>query len=121
MALPRDHAAHDRPFDGLINEAIPATALAREPAVEWAGAFELHPVGVTELRQELFAMLGGTPAETAVAGACLTAIDELRDKYGPAGLEPRHPDIKTGRPWPVVTRPAGGGRAADFVVSGTRH
>jgi hypothetical protein len=41
-------------------------------------------------------------AEAAVAGACLTAIDELRDEYGPAGLEPRHPNIKTGRPWPVV-------------------
>ena len=102
MALARDHAAHNRPFDGLLHEAVRETALAREPAAGWAGTFELHPVVVTELRWELFGMLGGTPAEAAVAGACLTAIDELRDEYGPAGLEPRHPDIKTGRPWPAV-------------------
>jgi hypothetical protein len=103
MALARNHAAHNRPFNGFLDEAIRETALAREPAAGWAGAFELHPVAVTELRGELFAMLGGTPAEAAVAGACLNAIDELRDEYGPASLEPRHPDIKTGRPWPVVT------------------
>jgi hypothetical protein len=103
MALARDHAAHNQPFNGFLGEAIRETALAREPAAGWAGAFELHPVAVTELRRDLFAMLGGTPAEAAVAGACLTVIDELRDEYGPAGLEPRHPDIKTGRPWPVVT------------------
>jgi hypothetical protein len=38
-----------------------------------------------------------------MAGVCLTTIDVLRDEYGPAGLEPRHPDIETGRPWPLVT------------------
>jgi len=27
-------------------------------------------------------------------------IDELRDEYGPAESEPRHPDVETGRPWP---------------------
>jgi hypothetical protein len=103
MALARDHAAHNRPFNGLLSEAIRETALAQEPATEWAGAFELRPIAVMELRRELFAMLGGTSAEAAVADACLTAIDELRDEYGPAALEPRHPDIETGRPWPVVT------------------
>jgi hypothetical protein len=103
MTLAQDHAAHNRPFDGLLDEATRETALTREPAAGWAGAFELHPVAVTELRRELFAMLGGTPAEAAVASACLTTIDVLRDEYGPAHLEPRHPDIETGRPWPLVT------------------
>jgi hypothetical protein len=54
-------------------------------------------------------MLGGTPAEAAVAGGCLTAIDELPDEYGPAGLEPRHPDIKTCRPLRLATRQFWGG------------
>jgi hypothetical protein len=103
LALARDHAAHNRTFDRLLDEAIRETALAREPAAAWAGAFELHPIAVTALRRELFAMVSGTPAEAAVAGACLTAIDALRDEYGPTGLEPRHPDITTGRPWPVMT------------------
>ena len=97
MALVRDHATHNRPFDGLLDEAIRETALAQVPAAGWAGAFELHPVAVTQLRRELFAMRGGAPAEATVAG------DQLHDEYGPAGLEPRHPDIKTDRPWPIVT------------------
>jgi hypothetical protein len=32
----------------------------------------------------------------ALAIACLSAIDELRDDYGPAESEPRHPDIDSG-------------------------
>jgi hypothetical protein len=36
----------------------------------------------------------------AVAEACLAAIDELRDEYGTSEFEPRHPDVKSGRPWP---------------------
>jgi hypothetical protein len=46
-------------------------------------------------------MLEGAPHEAALAAPCLTAIDELRDEYGPAESEPRHPDIETGRPWPL--------------------
>jgi hypothetical protein len=45
-------------------------------------------------------MLLGPAHEAALAGACLTAIDELRDEYGPAEFEPRHPDVESGRPWP---------------------
>jgi len=29
-------------------------------------------------------------------------IDELRDDYGSVEGEPRHPDIESGRPWPIV-------------------
>jgi hypothetical protein len=37
-----------------------------------------------------------------LAAACLTAIDELRDDYGPAESEPHHPNIDAGRPWPLA-------------------
>jgi hypothetical protein len=102
IALAHDHAASGRPFDSVLDEAIRGTALAEEPASGWVGAFEIHPVAVPELRSELFAMLNETPAEAAIAGACLDAIDQLRDEYGPAGLEPRHPDITSNRRWPLV-------------------
>jgi hypothetical protein len=36
-----------------------------------------------------------------VAAACLLEIDKLRDEYGSVDSEPRHPDIETGRSWPV--------------------
>ncbi|WP_447980383.1 hypothetical protein [Candidatus Nitrospira bockiana] len=31
----------------------------------------------------------------------LTTIDDIRDGYGPVP-EPRHPDIDSGRPWPLT-------------------
>jgi hypothetical protein len=102
MALARDHAARNQPFDGLLHEAIRETALEREPIGRSSSTYELHPVAVTELRRELFAMLNGTPAEAAIGSACLNTIDELRDEFGPAGVEPRHPDIEAGRPWPMA-------------------
>jgi hypothetical protein len=56
-----------------------------------------------ELRQKLFALVpdGGALSELAVA--CLNAIDDIREHYGEAESEARHPDIKAGRPWPIVT------------------
>jgi hypothetical protein len=41
------------------------------------------------------------PSEAALARACLTEIDKLRDQYGAAEFEPRHPDVGSGRPWPA--------------------
>jgi hypothetical protein len=40
-------------------------------------------------------------AQGRLAKECLIAIDEIRDEYGPAESEPRHPDIDSGRQWPV--------------------
>jgi hypothetical protein len=68
------------------------------------GAYEMHPVALTEVRRELFGMLSGNAAEAAVGEACLTAIDELREEYGSAPFEPRHPDIGSGRPWPLAAQ-----------------
>ena len=41
-------------------------------------------------------------AQSALAERCLVAIDKLRDAYGRIDDEPRHPDIASGRPWPLV-------------------
>ena len=46
-------------------------------------------------------MTADTGEEATVAAPCLTAIDELRDEYGSVDSEPRHPDIETGRSWPL--------------------
>ncbi|WP_422762716.1 hypothetical protein [Pseudomonas viridiflava] len=35
------------------------------------------------------------------ASKCLSWIDDIRDRYGNVVDEPRHPDIKSGRPWPM--------------------
>lgn len=99
LALVRAYAAAGRGFDGLLQNAIREAALSKEPAADWAGAYELRPVPPPELRKTLFAMTEDASPAT-LAEACLAAIDELRDEYGASEFEPRHPDVESGRPWP---------------------
>jgi hypothetical protein len=76
--------------------------LGERPSANWAGANEVVSVPLPELRKRLFSMVKDDAAESRLAAACLTSIDELRDDYGPADSEPRHPDIDSGRPWPLA-------------------
>ncbi|MGD0265074.1 MAG: hypothetical protein ABSD47_08990 [Candidatus Methylomirabilota bacterium] len=101
LALVRSHVAQGKPFSGILHSAIRHVAVGERPSADWAGANEIFSMPVPELRKRLFAMTKDDTAETRFAAACLTAIDELRDDYGPAESEPRHPDIDSGRPWPL--------------------
>jgi len=47
-------------------------------------------------------MTEGNSATAQLAGACLDAIDRVRDDHGPAESEFRHPDIGADRPWPIL-------------------
>jgi hypothetical protein len=105
LAIVRVYAASGRTFNGFVDHAIREAALTKQPAVGWASAYELHPAPLTELRRELFGMLSGPPLAAALAEKCLNAIDVLRDEYGPAEFEPRHPDVESGRPWPLAAEP----------------
>ena len=100
LTLVRTYALQGRPFDGIVHSAIEHVALGERPSVNWAGAKEVVSVPLPELRKRLFAIVKDETAGTGLAAACLTAIDVLRDDYGPAESEPRHPDIDSGRPWP---------------------
>ena len=82
-------------------ELVRHFAVDRRPSAAWEGATEVYSVPVPELRRRLFAMIGDDTPEAKYAATCLNAIDELRDEYGPAESEPRHPDIDSGRPWPL--------------------
>ncbi len=74
------------------------------PSENWKGAFEVVPVPAVELRRNLLAMTrDGGP--TDVAARCLNEIDKIRDRYGAPDAEPRHPDLSSGKPWPII-RPA---------------
>jgi hypothetical protein len=46
--------------------------------------------------------MSGNDTEKRLAVDCLRAIDEIRDDYGQVDSEPRHPDITTGVPWPIL-------------------
>jgi hypothetical protein len=102
MVIVRAYAANGKGFDRLLKSAIHDAALSQEPAAGWTGAYELRPMALAGVRKELFAMLSGQPSEAALARACLTKIDKLRDEYGAAEFEPRHPDAESGRPWPLA-------------------
>jgi hypothetical protein len=103
LALVRAYAAAGRDFNGFLQNAIREAALSKEPAADWAGAYELRPAPLPELRKTLFAMTeDASPATAALAGACLAAIDELRDEHGASEFEPRHPDAESGWPWPAA-------------------
>jgi hypothetical protein len=71
------------------------------PAPGWTNAFSIVPVSAAELRRKLLAATSDGSAHD-LAARTLTAIDEIRDEYGRAIDEPRHPDLASGRPWPIL-------------------
>ena len=101
LLLVRKHATQGKSFSGDLQRAIEHAAVGKRPSAEWAGASETFTAAVPKLRKALFAMSGADTAQGRLAKECLIAIDEIRDAYGPAESEPRHPDIDSGRPWPV--------------------
>lgn len=73
----------------------------RVPYKDWQGAYNVVPVPAVELREKLLALTGGRCA--AAATRCLNVVDKIRDEHGAPETEPRHPDLGSGRPWPILT------------------
>lgn len=74
------------------------------PIENWAGAYNIAPVSAAELRRNLLAMVPDGGVANA-ASSCLNLIDGIRDATGAFQSDPRHPDIASGRPWPVIPLP----------------
>ncbi|MET4232657.1 hypothetical protein QA633_06245 [Bradyrhizobium barranii] len=96
----KTYAASGRRYDGQMSRAVEAVATEKVPLGEDSNAYNIYPASVGELRKALFGMLYGSEAEASVAGRCLEAIDVLRDEYGIAADNARHPDVMSERPWP---------------------
>jgi len=76
------------------------------PSEDWKGAYNIVPVPAVALRKKLLAMT--TDGESGDAAArCLRLIDELRDQHGTPDSEPRHPDLESGKTWPILIPAAG--------------
>jgi hypothetical protein len=81
---------------------IEAVVTEHVPVENWSNAYNVVPVPGAELRQALLARTAdGGPADAAAR--CLTAIDLIRDEHGVPVSEPRHPDLSSGKPWPIMT------------------
>lgn len=96
MIMLRGHASPN-----TIHSAVRNAAVGKRPSSNWAGTEEIVSVPLPDLRKKLFAIANSATDESQIATACLNAIDELRDDYGSVESEPRHPDIESGRPWPL--------------------
>lgn len=75
-----------RPHDGLQN------------------AYDIVPRPVAALRANLLAMVTDGGARDAAARR-LVDIDLVRDEHGSPEYDPRHPDLASGRSWPIVPTP----------------
>jgi hypothetical protein len=101
IAMIKKYAAGGQAYDGRMNEAVRGVALRHEPIPGRANTFNIYPASVAHVRRFLFSLLRGTLQEAELAKHCLTAIDVLRDEYGIAENDPRHPDVQSGNPWPT--------------------
>jgi hypothetical protein len=91
---------HRRSFTSW--RTIESVVTERVPAENWKGAYNIVPVPAAELRWKLLAMTtDGGPMNAAAR--YLNRIDKIRDDYGAPESDPRHPDLASGRAWPVMT------------------
>jgi hypothetical protein len=91
------------PSHSLIGwQTVERVVTEHVPAEDSKGAYNVVPVPAVKLRRKLLAMTtDGGPSDAAVR--TLNEIDKIRDEYGAPETEPRHPDLKSGKPWPVIT------------------
>lgn len=75
----------------------------RKPIGAGTSSYELIPRDLSALRKGLYALATSGDQETvAFASEFLERIEGERDEKGGFDAGPRHPDISSGRPWPVV-------------------
>ena len=82
-----------RTIENVVTEHVPSE--------DWKGAYNVVPVPAVELRRKLLAMTTDD-GPTDAAARCLNQIDKIRDEYGAPDSEPRHPDLASGKRWPVM-------------------
>ena len=82
-----------RTIENVVTEHVPSE--------DWKGAYNVVPVPVGELRRKLLAMTTDS-GPTDGAARCLIQIDKIRDEYGTPDSEPRHPDLASGKRWPIM-------------------
>ncbi|MNV61638.1 hypothetical protein D3C71_1541540 [compost metagenome] len=82
-----------RTIDRLVTEDVPIDS--------WSGAYNVVPVPAGRLRQTLLSLTtDGSSADAAARW--LRQIDWIRDEHGIPEGEPRHPDLASGKPWPIL-------------------
>ena len=100
IAMVRKYAAGGQGYNSRMDAVVRAVALRHEPMSEGATAYYVQPASVSKIRKDLFGLIRGMGPEATLAKQCLVAIDQLRDEYGIAANDNRHPDVASKLPWP---------------------
>lgn len=82
-----------RTIEQMVTDQIPVDG--------WQGSYEVVPRPAHSLRRRLLAM-ASDGGRTDVAARWLEEIDKIRDEHGRPELEPRHPDLESGKAWPII-------------------
>lgn len=101
LSLVHYYAGTGQSGDGLYM-SIREVAVDERPSAQFSGALVLFPVPADDLRRRLFSLELTQTSESGVAKQCLALIDGIRDDYGYPESEARHPDIRSGQPWPLL-------------------
>jgi hypothetical protein len=86
-------------YDRRLEEVARSTALGRKKIEQ--NMLRLYRIDVSNLRKKLLLIVNAGGPASDLATACLITIDMIRDEYGCLDSELRHPDIESGRPWPL--------------------
>jgi hypothetical protein len=100
IAMVKSYIATRQTYDGQLARALRGATLWHEPVAGSENYYNVRPASVANLRKFLFDLTIGKADGEALALRCLMEIDELRDEHGIAAGDPRHPDIRSERPWP---------------------
>jgi hypothetical protein len=101
LLVVRDLVRTGKPFPFSRWPTVEKIVTRQEPVEGSSSTFTVHAVAVGNLRRELLGMATDGGRQDASA-TCLAIIDDIRDEYGAAFGEPRHPDLASGRPWPML-------------------
>jgi hypothetical protein len=98
--LVKDDAEPPIPFELL--RGLEALFLEHRPYGDSGSSFTLEPRDASEIRRRLFEMFLNDHARTHSAWSLLGQIEVWRLEYGRPTKEPRHPQIDSGLPWPLL-------------------
>jgi hypothetical protein len=85
-----------------VRELLENAFVERRPYGNSSGVYTLHARASNELRTALFQMTNGDAKRRRSAFELLAQIEEWRNERGRPAGEPRHPDFKSGLPWPPI-------------------
>lgn len=99
LLLVQSEIDHKRPF--MSWRTIESVVTEHVPVENMKDVYNVLAVPAVEVRRKLLAMTtDGGP--TDAAARCLNLIDKIREDYGTPESEPRHPDLASGKAWPIM-------------------